>query len=105
MRHRQAVAGLAAAYLAAAGYGCTVSATLAPPAPAPTDDGASEGPHVLGMNGCAARGCHGGPTIGPNGQSRAVNSGNAFTHWLLHDRHARAYITAPSCQGTNSLWP
>ncbi|HET6574312.1 MAG TPA: multiheme c-type cytochrome [Fimbriiglobus sp.] len=43
------------------------------------------------MNGCAARGCHGGPTIGPDGQSRAVNSGNAFTHWLLHDRHARAY--------------
>lgn len=46
---------------------------------------------VLGLAGCAARGCHGGPSANPDGSRRSPDWQNACTNWLRYDRHTEAY--------------
>ena len=46
---------------------------------------------VVGLSGCAARGCHGGPTVGPDGNLLTPTDHNACSYWQRYDRHADAY--------------
>ena len=50
-------------------------------------------PSALGLSGCAARGCHGGPLTNSDGTRLDPTFRNACSHWLRHDPHSQAYRT------------
>jgi hypothetical protein len=76
------VAGLAAMLVILASTG-DASPRLEPPP-------ASE-PLRIGMNSCAARGCHGAVDSTDPGLGRVYIKDGAYTTWLNYDPHARAY--------------
>jgi hypothetical protein len=88
MNHRTAivVAGILAAWVAAAVVGQPTKPPTPPPAPIPTS-----APPAMGLAGCAARGCHGGPTTDTAGKPLPPSTLNACTVWLRGDRHADAF--------------
>lgn len=57
-----------------------------------------ERPPAMGLSGCAARGCHGGPTTDRDGKPLRPSTANSCTVWLRHDRHANAYRTLLSAR-------
>ena len=59
-------------------------APKAEPTPAPE-------PQRIGMNSCAARGCHGAVEATDPSQGRVYIKDGAYTTWLNYDPHARAY--------------
>ena len=54
--------------------------------PSPTSE-----PRRVGMNSCAARGCHGAVGATDPGQGNVYIKDGAYTTWLNYDPHARAY--------------
>lgn len=88
MTHRTptAVAAGLALWVAAAVVGQPTK-PAAPPAAAP----GSASPQVVGLAGCAARGCHGGPTTDDAGKPLPATVANACAVWLRHDRHSEGF--------------
>ena len=88
MNHRTPilVAGILAAWVAAAVVGQPTK-----PASAPDSRRADAPPLATGLAGCAARGCHGGPTTDTAGKPLPPSTLNACTVWLRGDRHADAF--------------
>jgi Cytochrome c554 and c-prime len=76
------VAGLAAIFglMASPGDACP---KLEPPL--------TSGPLRIGMNSCAARGCHGAVEATDPGRGQVYIKDGAYTTWLQYDPHARAY--------------
>jgi len=63
--------------------------------PSPPAADTANAPHYVGSGSCAARACHGNPTLTRRGESNS-----AYVIWLSSDPHAQAYtvLSTPEAQ-------
>jgi hypothetical protein len=57
----------------------------------PKEPPAARAPSRIGMNSCAARGCHGAVAATDPARGQVYIKDGAYTTWLRHDPHSRAY--------------
>ncbi|MCZ2343240.1 MAG: cytochrome c family protein [Bacteroidales bacterium] len=91
MTHPVRIIGCAVVTAWVVGAVIAVWASESPPSTPPPSVTLPASPAALGYAGCAARGCHGGATIGDAGELLAPSYRNACSYWLKFDRHTQAY--------------
>jgi hypothetical protein len=82
----------AALLIGAAGLAAIVGVLASPGDASPRlEPPSASGPLRIGMNSCAARGCHGAVETTDPGRGQVYIKDGAYTTWLQYDPHARAY--------------